>query len=150
MVNFDLWAVAHNSVSGLSSEMLFTFFDVLGLVSFRVPRLAARCRGGSRRRGRSRKVWDLACKAVPATKNRITPPLAVASSEVLLPPAPSLSVSNETCKLGASVFFAVASLFEPCSRLESLTRLSPDASTTCGEKGRGTGVHPREDKIMES
>ena len=36
-------------------EEVFSF----GLI--RLPRLAARCRGGSRRRGRSGRVWDLAC-----------------------------------------------------------------------------------------
>ncbi|MBQ3570492.1 MAG: hypothetical protein IJA20_07460 [Methanocorpusculum sp.] len=62
-------------------------------------------------------IW---CANASATKNRSPSPLTVVSFAVLLPSAPSLSVSNETCKLGASVFFAVASLFEPCSRLESL------------------------------
>ena len=78
-----------------------------------LPRLAARCRGGSRRRGRSGRVWDLACIRFGCKK-----------PQSLLHP---LSRIAEFCfrpllrlRLGAPVFFAVASLFEPCSRLESL------------------------------
>ena len=63
------------------------------------PRLSTRCRGAPRRRGELRKVWDLACGFVQATKNRSPPPLTVARFGVLLPTTPPLRV-------GVLVFFA--------------------------------------------
>ena len=74
---------------GFLVEWIDAHFSGLGLNP--LPRLAARCRGGSRRRGELRKVWDLACGFVQATKNRSPPPLTVARFGVLLPSAPSPS-----------------------------------------------------------
>ena len=113
-----------------------------------VPAYPLRCRGGLNG-GEVKKGLGFCAQSRSGYKKPQAPKPCVLASAVallvtglagLLPSAPSLSASNETCKLGASVFFAVASLFDPCSRLESLTRLSPHASTTCEEKGRGTGV----------
>ena len=48
-------SVAGRRVMCKEEEEVFSF----GMI--RLPRLAARCRGGSRRRRRSGRVWDLAC-----------------------------------------------------------------------------------------
>ena len=83
-----------------------------------LPRLSTRCRGAPRRRGELRKVWDLACGFVQATKNRSPPPLTVARFGVLLSQvssslAPGLSPFGSRAfrpllrlRLGAYVFFA--------------------------------------------
>ena len=67
--------------SGLRAAWLVVdcFFCVILLL-----RLTARCRGSPRRRGELRKVWDLACGFVQATKNRSPPTLTVARFGVLL------------------------------------------------------------------
>ena len=90
---------------------------VFGVGFILLLRLAARCRGGSRRRRELRKVWDLACGIVQATKNRSPPPLTVARFGVLLSQvssslAPGLSPFGSRAfrlllrlRLGALVFF---------------------------------------------
>jgi len=64
---------------------------VFGVGFILLLRLAARCRGGSRRRRELRKVWDLACGIVQATKNRKPSQTCCRKLFGLLPTAPSPS-----------------------------------------------------------
>ena len=115
-----------------------------------LPRLSTRCRGAPRRRGELRKVWDLACGFVQATKNRSPPPLTVARFGVLLPSAPSLSVfALLKPASSARPSFLLSQVSSSLAHGLSL-RLSPHAFTTYtnGWMGRGTGVSPREDNLV--
>ncbi|MBO5119181.1 hypothetical protein J6B78_04620 [Methanocorpusculum sp.] len=78
------------------------------MVLFDCSACPLRCRGGLNGGG-GQEGFGIWRASASAAKNRSPSPLTVVSFAVLLPSAPSLSVSNETCKLGASVFFAVAS-----------------------------------------
>jgi len=72
---------------------------VFGVGFILLLRLAARCRGGSRRRRELRKVWDLALESFRLQKTVNHHKLAVASCSVYFRPLLRL-------RLGASVFFA--------------------------------------------
>ena len=90
-----------------------------------VPAYPLRCRGGLNGGEIKKGLGFCAQSRSGYKKPQALKPCVLASAVALLvtglvgllPSAPSLSASNETCKLGASVFFAVASLFDPCSRL---------------------------------
>ena len=60
------------------------------------PRLSTRCRGAPRRRGELRKVWDLACGFVQATKNRSPPTLTVARNPIVVSAADQKIVGGQT------------------------------------------------------
>ena len=109
-----------------------------------MPRLSTRCRGAPRRRGELRKVLDLACGIVQATKNHSPPPLTVARFGVLLPSAPSLSVfALLKPASSARPSFLLSQVSSSLAQGLSL-RLSPHAFTTYtnGWIGQGTGVSP--------
>ena len=112
-------------------------------------RLAARCRDGSRRRRELRKVWDLACGIVQATKNRSPPPLTVARFGVLLSQVSS-SLAPGLSPFGSRAFRTLLRFrFSLCSNLQArrvrLFCLTPSLHIQMVGWGGAQAFHPKED-----